>query len=30
MEARPDQPTPDEVLERALFEAKHVVVGQDR
>ena len=29
MEARPDQPTPDEVLERALFEVKHVLVGQD-
>ena len=29
MDARPDQPTPDEVLERALFEVKHVVVGQD-
>ncbi len=29
MEARPDQPSPDEVLERALFEVKHVVVGQD-
>ena len=28
MEPRPDQ-NPDEVLERALFEVKHVVVGQD-
>ncbi len=29
MDPRPDQPTADELLERALFEVKHVVVGQD-
>jgi len=29
MDPRPDQPTADELLERALFEVKHVIVGQD-